>query len=702
MSEQSQPLHKTNVRALQIVAAAIALLIPMVVRQYLQADIGAFALFIIVGFVAGSGIAYRVKGHQFPWLKYVSAFLAFALAVTTLVGILITPLSAYIFWFESFKSRIPEGGVANIFVLLITFFSSVLSPLAFSMGIFWPIIIIAFVIVYLLAIIIQTPVFLILLLFLLAFASVYYMVRTTRGKSRQGALFFAVFLIMATYVAVSFFPRMNNPPGNNIINKKIYPNLRKAVVASFPKFPLLYTIPGYGISFDEKKLGARPTLINSPLFEVEGEPGDVIYLKTRVFDTYNGSSWSMSPYIPDQDADRLILNNFFAVDERPQGEAITIRTRARSFAYIPFTVDTQTIYFSGSLPDLKSGNSATGFELARPFKNGTAMQLERGITGPVLDLAGSIRSLYLQIPDDLPSELNVIAEGLRRDLDNKEEMLGRIEAFLAQNYSYNLEAEYFTPDEGLDFVYSFLFQDEGGYCVQFATSFIILARLNGIPARYATGYLSYIPPDNPVGEVTGLSAHAWPEVWLEDKGWVNWEATPAANIANYSTFGNEWFFNLGIDLNASTTRQLEGLLGRSITEQADGVVEDSTGGADALKIMLIVLAALGVIAAGYAGLHFAYPRIRYITDDRGEFYFKARRIARRLERHGVSDPKRVGWVTWTKELKTRIGSDGKQIDNMRDILLRLTYGRMPFSSDFSEALDGFKKFVVKNVIRRRE
>ena len=631
MSEQSRRSSNSATRLQQVVAAVFALFVPLLVRQYLQADITAFALFIIILAVAGSSIAYRLKGKEYPWLKYVSAFFAIALALVTIVGILITPLSAYIYWFDAFKAGIPEGGVANIFVLLITFFSSIMSSLVFSMGIFWPPIIIAFVLVYLLAIIMQTPEFLILLLTVLAVASIYYMVRTTRGKSRQGALFFAVFLIMATYIGASFFPRMSNPPGSDIVNKKIYPNLRKAVVSSFPRFPLLYTIPGYGISFDEKKLGSRPTLISSPLFEVEGEPGDVIYLKTRVFDTYDGASWSMSPYIPNQDLGRLILNNFFAVDEKPDGEYITIKTRARSFSFIPFTTDTKTVHFRDELPELRGGSSETGFELLRPFKNGTIMRVERGGEGVGQVLQDLYRPLYLQIPEDLPDELNVIAEGLGRDAESLEEILGRIEAFLAQNYSYNLEAEFFIPEEDQEFVYSFLFQDEGGYCVHFATSFIILARLNGIPARYSTGYLSYIPSDGTVGEVTGLSAHAWPEVWLEGRGWINWEATPAANIANYTTFGNEWFFNLGIDLNPSTSRQLEGLLGRRVTEQNELVQETAEGGGiRPILVVLIVLAALAVIAGGYAGVHFAYPRIRYLTDERGGFYFKARRIARRL------------------------------------------------------------------------
>jgi len=64
-----------------------------------------------------------------------------------------------------------------------------------------------------------------------------------------------------------------------------------------------------------------------------------------------------------------------------------------------------------------------------------------------------------------------------------------------------------------------------GYCVQFASAFIMAARLKGIPARMAIGFL---PGTFSNGSYTVRSAdaHAWPELWFPDLGWTRFEPTP--------------------------------------------------------------------------------------------------------------------------------------------------------------------------------
>jgi hypothetical protein len=687
----------------RLFAVLFAILVPLISRALLQPDIGVFSLLLIIGATAGPGILYKIRGNDLRWLKYVSAAAATIFALAILIGILVTPLSAYIYWFDTFKTGVPQGGVGSIFVLLITFFSSIVSPLVFSMGLLWPLIIVAFVALYLLAIIVQTDVFLFLLLTALAAASIYYMVRTTKRGAGKGSLVFSILLILVTLVGAAMFPEKSNPRGSNFINQSIYPNLRKAVVRFIPGFPLLYGIPGYGISFDEKALGGRPHLNDRPLLDIEGPPGEVVYLRTRVFDLYNGQSWAMTPSLPDQRIDSLLLADFFSKEIPSARGDLKITVRANAFSYIPYPLNTSTIFFDDDYPELRSGNINTGFELARPFKNGTTIEVDRleETRSELATLSGTGELIYLQIPDDLPPELNIIAEGLARDTTTRAEILGRIEAFLAQNYAYDLDVPEFVQDEETDFVYSFLFQDAGGYCVQFATSFIILARLNGIPARYSTGYLAYIPQDGSTGVVTGLSAHAWPEVWLEDSGWINWEATPAANIANYTTFGNDFFFNYGIDLNDATARQLEGLLGRNVTEQSN--LDGTSGGSSAFGSILFIAAVVlaGLALLGGTGYLLVYPAIKFASDDRGRFYFAMKRFSRKLERRGVPDPKVVGWLAWSADLRRRIGSDGKAVDDMAEVLLRLTYGGHEFLPLYPAQLTGFRRYIREHLFKRK-
>ncbi|QNN50731.1 transglutaminase domain-containing protein [Phycicoccus endophyticus] len=64
-----------------------------------------------------------------------------------------------------------------------------------------------------------------------------------------------------------------------------------------------------------------------------------------------------------------------------------------------------------------------------------------------------------------------------------------------------------------------------GYCVQFASAMVMLAREAGIPARMAVGFLpGTVDGDQRVVRVT--DAHAWPELWFPELGWMRFEPTP--------------------------------------------------------------------------------------------------------------------------------------------------------------------------------
>jgi transglutaminase-like putative cysteine protease len=66
-----------------------------------------------------------------------------------------------------------------------------------------------------------------------------------------------------------------------------------------------------------------------------------------------------------------------------------------------------------------------------------------------------------------------------------------------------------------------------GYCVQFATAMVMMARESGIPARMAVGFL---PGRLSQGTYTvrASDAHAWPELYFDGIGWLRFEPTPSS------------------------------------------------------------------------------------------------------------------------------------------------------------------------------
>ena len=114
-----------------------------------------------------------------------------------------------------------------------------------------------------------------------------------------------------------------------------------------------------------------------------------------------------------------------------------------------------------------------------------------------------------------------------------------IENYLRQ-YTYNLDAVGgHDPDSDLttakgmaDIADRFLFETEEGYCVHFTSSMVMLLRLSGIPARVVVGYRYEFPFDEQESyEVSGSCAHAWPEAYIKNVGWVPFEPTASMRTA---------------------------------------------------------------------------------------------------------------------------------------------------------------------------
>lgn len=117
--------------------------------------------------------------------------------------------------------------------------------------------------------------------------------------------------------------------------------------------------------------------------------------------------------------------------------------------------------------------------------------------------------------------------------ETAEEKLQRIEASLAaMEYNKNPGA---LPDRVVDersFLDFFLLESRKGYCTHYATAFVLLARAEGFPARYVQGFC--VPITNEKETVVySEMAHAWPEIYIEGKGWIPFEPTPRYGVYHY-------------------------------------------------------------------------------------------------------------------------------------------------------------------------
>jgi transglutaminase-like putative cysteine protease len=139
-----------------------------------------------------------------------------------------------------------------------------------------------------------------------------------------------------------------------------------------------------------------------------------------------------------------------------------------------------------------------------------------------------IESRYLQLPNDLPERVRTLALEITQDVDSNYEKALAIERYLRQ-FPYDLKVP--TPPQGRDVADYFLFDAQRGYCDYYATSFVVLARAAGIPARLAVGYaMGGFSPRNGCYVVVEMDAHSWPELYFGEHGWIPFEPTAAFRV----------------------------------------------------------------------------------------------------------------------------------------------------------------------------
>lgn len=91
-------------------------------------------------------------------------------------------------------------------------------------------------------------------------------------------------------------------------------------------------------------------------------------------------------------------------------------------------------------------------------------------------------------------------------------------------FAYTLD----TPLMGRHTADEFLFDVKAGFCEHFSSSFVVLMRAAGVPARVVTGYAGgYRNPFGGYWAVRRSDAHAWAEAWLPGRGWVRVDPTAA-------------------------------------------------------------------------------------------------------------------------------------------------------------------------------
>ncbi len=299
---------------------------------------------------------------------------------------------------------------------------------------------------------------------------------------------------------------------------------------------------------------------------------ETLYLKTNAYDYYTGMGFNQSeelkvrtPYedlqdmtFPTTDEDDT-YNSSLAMLERESDLFYNLKFVDNSMYRIPnispfieiieFNTENNFSYnelgeifyndFFKENDTLRIGASHFNYDRGMPVSDSSHLstyylQLPDTITDRTRDLAQSLKinllnQMYINddtrynflsyFPQDVQTYLMNAPESERLEFLKlydtsifNNEIASFIAYYLHETYEYTK-----TPrgEVGSDFVDSFLFDIQEGYCSAFATSMVVLLRSIGIPCRYIEGYyVSSTGAD--YKNITDYEFHAWVEIWEDE------------------------------------------------------------------------------------------------------------------------------------------------------------------------------------------
>lgn len=266
-------------------------------------------------------------------------------------------------------------------------------------------------------------------------------------------------------------------------------------------------------------------------FEGAPPPQEALYFRGPVLSHFDGLRWHHAENLAMLGAERAGLNVngpavhyevtmepshqpwLLVLDAAPEAPVIA-QGRAQMTSELqwmyPRVVTELLRYRAVSYPQFSHGPSQAGPQLA-PY-----LALPDGYNPRTLALANELKR---DMPPGQPLAAGVVAKALER--------------LRSGGYVYTLEPGVY----GRDTADEFWFDRKAGFCEHIASSFVILMRAAGVPARIVTGYQGgALNPLDDFWTVRQSDAHAWAEVWLGGNGWVRVDPTGAVSPARTGTF----------------------------------------------------------------------------------------------------------------------------------------------------------------------
>ena len=294
------------------------------------------------------------------------------------------------------------------------------------------------------------------------------------------------------------------------------------------------------------QLGGKPEPRDTPVMQVSAPR--TVYLRGVVLNEYTGRSW-----VNTTGGRRYLWQSARLSTQRASlFDQLLPEQTVRNAQCDPVTVSVRMLSDSAStlFTPQRVRELSPGGELVPYFSNASEIFITRNLQpgdsyavsaplfmagdpglGTLIEICStledsnwdSVAETYTELPSHLEQPVYELAREAASAGNSPYDRALALQAFLSRGFRYTLDVD--DQPANVDFVTRFLLDTKEGYCTYFASAMTVLCRMVGLPARYVEGYVAE-PDQNGEAVVTGLSAHAWTEVYFKGFGWLTFDATP--------------------------------------------------------------------------------------------------------------------------------------------------------------------------------
>ncbi len=290
-----------------------------------------------------------------------------------------------------------------------------------------------------------------------------------------------------------------------------------------------------------------------------------VYLRAVTLEDFSGRRWEPDQRMDDRETGVAEVGNEVGTPENvADGEPVFTRITTQSYAspwllspYSPVGISNLTGTWAWDPANLSilamDGGSTARQEYVVQSRSAELTREGLGAIGP--SEPDAVPAVFTDLPEDTPEIVRTTTDEVSGEFVNPYDKALAIQSYLrSSDFTYSVEApvEGGYDGSGMDVMARFL-DSKSGYCVHYAGTMAVMARAAGIPSRVAVGYT----PGSPTGDteegpeglelrefvVDSRNAHAWPELYFEGVGWVQFEPTPSRGVV--PTYAQQAFAPVG-------------------------------------------------------------------------------------------------------------------------------------------------------------